>query len=117
MQTSGVHHVSLGARDVGASTAFYCEVLGGTLLERPDFGFAGAWIALGAGQVHLIPSEETPSGANHFALQVPDRDAAVADLRAKGVEVQVSERDLPGTGRQAFLTDPSGNLIELNQPD
>jgi catechol 2,3-dioxygenase-like lactoylglutathione lyase family enzyme len=117
MQTSGVHHVSLGARDVDESTAFYCDVLGGTLLDRPDFGFPGSWIALGAGQVHLIPSEEQPSGANHFALQVPDRDEAVAGLRAKGVEVRVSERDLPGAGRQAFLTDPSGNLIELNQPD
>jgi predicted enzyme related to lactoylglutathione lyase len=23
----------------------------------------------------------------------------------------------PGAGRQAFLSDPAGNVIELNQPD
>jgi catechol 2,3-dioxygenase-like lactoylglutathione lyase family enzyme len=117
VNTHGLHHVSLGAEDVDESTRFYVEVLGGRLLPRPDFGFAGAWVEIGGSQVHLITSEERPSGANHFALQVPDRDAAVSELRTKGVDVRVSERDLPGTGKQAFFTDPSGNLIELNQPD
>lgn len=112
-----MHHVSLGTPDVAAATAFYCDVLGGTLLDRPDFGFPGAWIALGAGQVHLIPSDDPPSGANHVALEVADRDAAVAELRGKGVEVTVVAPDVPGAGRQAFLSDPAGNLIELNQPD
>jgi catechol 2,3-dioxygenase-like lactoylglutathione lyase family enzyme len=116
VNTSGLHHVSLGARDVEQSTTFYVDVLGGRLLDRPDFGFPGAWIELGGGQVHLLPSDESPSGANHFALQVPDRDAAVAELRAKGVEVRESGYT-PGAGRQAFFTDPSGNQIELNQPD
>jgi catechol 2,3-dioxygenase-like lactoylglutathione lyase family enzyme len=116
VQTSGLHHVSLGAKDVDASTTFYVDVLGGRLLPRPDFGFPGAWIEIGGGQVHLIPSDEAPAGANHFALQVADRDAAMAELRGKGVAVRASDHT-PGAGRQAFLTDPSGNLIELNQPD
>lgn len=116
VQTSGIHHVSLGADDVEASAAFYCEVLGGRLLDRPDFGFPGAWIEIGGSQVHLIQSAEPPSGANHFALQVADRDAAVEELRSRGAEVQ--SVDLArGAGKQAFLKDPSGNLIELNQPD
>jgi catechol 2,3-dioxygenase-like lactoylglutathione lyase family enzyme len=117
VQTTGIHHVSLGADDVEASTAFYCDVLGGRLLDRPDFGFPGAWIEIGGSQVHLIESAEHPSGANHFALQVPDRDAAVADLQARGADVRISERLAPGTGKQAFLADPSGNIIELNEPD
>lgn len=117
MQTSGLHHVSLGVTDVAAATAFYCDILGGRLLERPDFGFPGAWIEIGGGQVHLIESAEKPSGANHFALQVADRDAAVAELQARGADVQAAGRLAPGTGKQAFLTDPSGNIIELNEPD
>jgi predicted enzyme related to lactoylglutathione lyase len=49
-------------------------------------------------------------------LRVADLDTAVADLEAAGVRVRRSEYT-PGAGRQAFLRDPSGNRIELNQPD
>jgi hypothetical protein len=38
----------------------------------------------------------------------------VADLRSLGVEV--TDPKPVGTGRQAFLTDPAGNGVELNQP-
>jgi len=40
----------------------------------------------------------------------------VADIEARGVAVNRSTY-VPNAGRQAFLTDPSGNGIELNQPD
>jgi predicted enzyme related to lactoylglutathione lyase len=40
----------------------------------------------------------------------------VEELEAAGVKVRVSNY-VPGAGRQAFLRDPSGNRIELNQPD
>ena len=49
-----------------------------------------------------------------FAIQVADLDAAVAELRAGGVDV--GDPAPVGTGRQAFLHDPSGNMIELHQP-
>jgi len=45
---------------------------------------------------------------------VTDIDRAVADVREAGVEV--SDPKPVGTGRQAFLTDPAGNGVELNQP-
>jgi catechol 2,3-dioxygenase-like lactoylglutathione lyase family enzyme len=47
-------------------------------------------------------------------MRVADIDAAVADIRGHGV--RVSDPQTVGPGRQAFLRDPSGNLIELNQP-
>ena len=56
-----------------------------------------------------------PNGGAHFALHVEDLDAAVDALRAKGIKVDPVP-EMPGAGRQAFLTDPAGNLIELNQP-
>jgi catechol 2,3-dioxygenase-like lactoylglutathione lyase family enzyme len=55
-------------------------------------------------------------GANHFAIRVDDIDAAVSDLHEQGVEVQRFPC-IPSAGHRAFLYDPFGNLIELNQPE
>lgn len=115
MQPIGVHHVSLNVSDVHACVAFYTDVLGGTIRDdRPDFGFGGAWIDLGAAQVHLIESPVPPNLGQHFAVQVDDLDAAVAELRSKGIDV--GDPMPVGTSRQAFVTDPSGNAVELHEP-
>jgi catechol 2,3-dioxygenase-like lactoylglutathione lyase family enzyme len=62
-----------------------------------------------------VPAATIDRG-QHLALRVDDLDAAVAELEAAGVKVRRSEY-MTGAGRQAFLRDPSGNRIELNQPD
>ena len=47
-------------------------------------------------------------------MRVDDYDAAVAQLRAHGVEVL--ERVLPDYGyRQAFFRDPDGNVLEIGE--
>ena len=48
MQPVGVHHVSINVSDVPTSVAFFVDVLGLTERhDRPDFGFAGAWLDAG----------------------------------------------------------------------
>jgi len=47
---------------------------------------------------------------------VADLDTLVAALEAKGLTVRRAAH-VAGAGRQAFIRDPSGNRIELNQPD
>jgi catechol 2,3-dioxygenase-like lactoylglutathione lyase family enzyme len=111
----GVHHVALSVSDLAESMRFYVDQLGLEELERPDFGFPGAWLALGDQQVHLLELAEPVHPSNHFAIHVVDIDEAIAGLRAAGIEV--SDPSPVGTGRQAFLKDPTGNLIELNQPN
>lgn len=115
MRPSAIHHVSINVSDAEACTAFYTAVLGGELrTDRPDFGFGGAWIDFGPTQVHLIEAEVPPNHGQHFALAVDDLDATVAELRAAGVHV--GDPKPVGSARQAFLTDPSGNAIELHEP-
>lgn len=115
MELLGVHHVSINVDDVEAARRFYVDVLGlRERTDRPAFRFAGAWLDLGEQQVHLIDAAVPTDQGQHFAVRVADLDAAVAELRAKGVEV--SEPVAVGPGRQSFLHDPSGNRIELNQP-
>src|SRR3954453_14736321 len=114
MKPAGVHHVAINVTDVDAALAFYTERLGLTVRsDRPDFGVAGAWLDAGDQQIHLVQSAPPASAGQHFALQVDDIDAAVAELRAAGTEI--TDAFPVGTGRQAFLNDPSGNTIELHQ--
>jgi glyoxylase I family protein len=63
-----------------------------------------------------MESESSRSGGDHFAIRVDDLEAAVADIRASGVTVNTIDH-MQGAGHQAFLHDPSGNFIELNQPE
>jgi glyoxylase I family protein len=115
VKAAGIHHVALNVTDADVAIEFYTKVLGLTVrTDRPDFGVAGAWLDAGNQQVHLIEVPPPAACGQHFALQVDDLDAAVAELRASGVHV--SDPSPIGPGRQAFLNDPAGNQIELNQP-
>ncbi len=93
---------------------FYRDVLGlDVRSDRPDFPFDGAWLDAGPQQVHLIDKPVPDALGQHFAVGVADLDAAVAELRARGV--QVSDPVPVGASRQAFLRDPSGNSVELQE--
>jgi len=114
VRTLGVHHVAINVDDVEAALSFYVDVLG--LIprsDRPDFGFAGAWLDAGEQQVHLVQAEPPPDRGQHFALLVEDLDAVIAEMRDR--TVPVSDAFPVGSDRQAFLADPSGNTIELHQ--
>lgn len=114
MDPLGVHHVSLNVDDVGAAVTFYSDTLGFTVRDdRPDFAFDGAWLDAGDQQLHLIAGAVPAAVGQHFAVRVEDLDAVITELRARGV--QVSDPSPVGAGRQAFVHDPAGNLVELHQ--
>jgi catechol 2,3-dioxygenase-like lactoylglutathione lyase family enzyme len=116
MELLSVQHVSLNVDDVERVGPFYVDTLGLTPVDRPDLGVAGRWFRCGDTEVHLIEvgtGHRAPDG-QHLAFAVADIDRSCAELRAAGVEV--TEVMDVGAGRQAFLSDPAGNLIELNQP-
>ncbi len=118
MKLQGVHHVSVNVADIDEATRFYTDVLGLEQLPRPDFGFPGVWLRSENQEIHLMQVEEheAPKG-QHFAFRIQDMDEAVAELQGHGVKVN-GPFDIPGSkARQAFLRDPSGNLIEINQPE
>lgn len=109
-----LHHVSLNVSNMEEAEAFYVNILGLKVLPRPDFDFDGRWLSMGERQIHLIDAEVPTQVGQHVAFRVADVDAAVAEVRAKGIEA--TDPFPVGTGRQAFIYDPSGNKVELNQP-
>ncbi|MEZ5341102.1 MAG: VOC family protein [Acidimicrobiales bacterium] len=117
MDIRGVHHVSINVTDLDETLAFYRDVLGLPVLERPndDISVAGAWLGCPDGrQIHLLLGKPAPNVGQHFAFQVGDVAATATDLAASGVKVS-SPSTIRGVCIQAFCTDPSGNLVEFNQ--
>jgi glyoxylase I family protein len=114
MKVLGVHHVSINVSDVQKSLEFYTSVLGLSVRgDRPNFSFDGAWLDIGGQQVHLIQGEVPPYCGQHFAVEVADMDVVIEELRGRGLEV--TDPRPVARNRQAFLFDPDGNQVELQE--
>ena len=112
MKPTGVHHVSINVANLDRAVEFYTKTLGLTLrTDRPALRVEGVWLDIGPQQVHLIVGDVPTHNGQHFAIAVDDLDASLAELRETGVQAR---GPVPvGEARQAFVTDPDGNLIEL----
>ena len=127
----GIHHHAVRINDdkqpLDAVHHFYTNVLGLNADEsRPTIpGIPGWWIDIGdRQQIHLIGGEvpspvakgpgQDPAAA-HVALLVEDIAEAKTELDRQGV----SYWSLSGVAgpelEQVFVTDPCGNMIELQQ--
>jgi predicted enzyme related to lactoylglutathione lyase len=60
--------------------------------------------------------QQAPGGWNRIHLTVDDLDAAIAKLKAAGSHFRNNVVQGVG-GKQILLEDPSGNLIELFEPN
>ncbi len=122
LEIETLHHVSLSVTDLPRSKRFYGDVLGLAELERPAFDFPGAWYSLGDRQLHLIVhttprtlrgTTEIDSRDGHFAARVRDFNRTVEHLRTLGVPLRERPQN-PTPWEQVYVTDPDGNVIELN---
>ena len=112
-------------QDVPAAIAFYTEHLGFTL--RQQFGPAMAilarddltlWLAgpmASAAKPMPDGRQPVPGGWGRFVLEVQDLPALVARLRSAGVVFRNDILAGPG-GLQILAEDPSGNCVELFEP-
>ena len=125
-----LHHINVIVTDLSRSLAFYQNLCGLTIVERPPFKSVGAWLAGGTLQVHLTVyppgSFRTGNIDNddcHFAFRTDDFDGALATLTANGFREDAAEddpmrvmvrRDGPAGFPQLFILDPDRNIIEIN---
>jgi glyoxylase I family protein len=115
-----IHHVSVIVSDTMKALRFYSGILGLKTCERPDLPFPGAWLQLGAQQIHLleVPNPDRNEGRpehggldRHTAFLVNDLDAVRQQLEQQDIDYTLSK-----SGRRAlFCRDPDGNAVELIQ--
>jgi glyoxylase I family protein len=120
--TKGAHHFSICVSSIEATREFYGSLLGLEEIERPDFGFPGAWYQAGSVQLHLIVpppgvdvgrrAEKLTPIAGHIAFEIDDYESTRSSLEAAGHEVLGLGADVG----QLFVRDPDGNVVELIQP-
>ena len=122
IEVQQIHHVSLAVTDIERAKRFYREILCLEEIDRPNFGFPGAWYQIGNQQLHLIVyleaktlrgTNELSSREGHFAFRVKSYDETLRWLKEKGVEIYENPTSKSGFA-QIFVADPDGNLIELN---
>ena len=116
-----LHHVSFASKNLSASRAFFCGVLGLAEIERPGFNFSGAWYAVGDRQLHIIENRGEEAAAasrlgrsDHLALEVEDVEAVRGALRKHGIEFQEGGNRHLGM-EQIFCRDPDGHVLEFVQ--
>ncbi len=129
---TGLDHVAILVADLDAAVALYRDVYGLDLAgveEVPSEKVRVAIFGRGAGRIELVsPSgpdspmraalEKRGEGLHHLCLEVPDLEAAMASLKARGAPL-LDEKPRPGAGgaRVAFVH-PRGSrgvLVELRQ--
>ena len=122
MKIVELNHVALIVSDLEASSRFYHDILGLPPLQRPAFSFPGAWFRIGAAQeLHLIAGrtaalENEGSRAGHFAMRVPDIQAAASHFKEKRLKFR-GPLDRPDGAQQIFIEDPDGHTIEICRTD
>jgi hydroxymethylpyrimidine/phosphomethylpyrimidine kinase len=112
VQSMRLNQVTVSARDLAASIAFY-RTLGLKLIVRND-DYARFECPDGGSTFSLL-LDPAARGVNETTIyfENDDLDAVVAGLKAKGVAFEADPVDQTWRWREAHLRDPTGNLICL----
>ncbi len=133
MSAPRIDHIGIIVGDLDDAVEAFAKMLPGALVSRrsiPDAGLEVAEFVAANVIVELLCYTDggdgfgravmgSATGVNHLSLSVDDLDAALAALRAGGVEPAAGFPRQGAHGRVAFLPrDPhTGLLFELCQPD
>ncbi len=119
-------HLVLTVADIDATVAFYERVLG---MRRETFGQGRVALRFGRQKINLHraghefepkAARPTPGSADLCLVVNGSLDAALAHVRAQGVEIvegPVARTGATGPITSIYLRDPDGNLVELASYD
>ena len=118
MEVRGADFVVYQVSDMEKSIAFYRDTLGLDLeIHLEDFGWAEFDVQPTTLSLHAPgktqPGAQPNTGGAALALAVPDVEAAVAELRGKGVTVAMDTFESP-VCHIAMIADPDGNAVCLH---
>src|SRR5215470_14758169 len=113
-------HVHVNVADLDRALAFYCGVLGFSLMQR--YGIQAAFISAGGYNHHIglntwesqggPPPAQGTTGLYHLAILYPTR-AALADALRRLIEagVELDGASDHGVSEALYLRDPDGNGV------
>lgn len=120
------NHIHVFCSDIKKTERWFVDGMGAELVERRESrGVPASVLNLGGARIllrgaregeNLAPAGAQHFGADHFGLGVADADATVAELRRRGVEIEVEPWDFSAESRIAFVKGPDNVRIELVQP-
>lgn len=123
---TGMHHAALrccGEEEMEKAIAFYCDVLGLSVLRRWGEGSqSGCMIDTGDRPIEMFADAQPGRKAgivDHIALAASDVDACVERVREAGFPVTVEPKDIdiacqpPLRARIAFIEGAAGESIEI----
>ena len=125
MVQSRFTHTSILADDLEESAAFYEDVLGMERVPAPTFPEVEVvWLRCGDRTLHLFERDMEAAPYYHIGLHVDDFEA-VYDAVVEGdlvsdfddAEDLPTVYELPEGAVQMYMSDPAGNLVEINYHD
>jgi predicted enzyme related to lactoylglutathione lyase len=101
--------------DVARARGFYEKLLGLKIGFQTEFSPGKWWIEYDvAGQALAVSNAMPGATASSLTLEVVDLNAALAEVRAAGVEIAFDVTEFPPC-RLFGIKDPDGNQIGLHQ--
>jgi catechol 2,3-dioxygenase-like lactoylglutathione lyase family enzyme len=115
----GLEHVAICAEDTEALARWYCETLGFEVCYKNSKTPPTLFVKeAGGSMLEIMPAkgprpgrDDADAGLAHLALSVSDFEAALDDLKSKGVELG-EPKEASGGVKVVFFKDPEGNLIQ-----
>jgi catechol 2,3-dioxygenase-like lactoylglutathione lyase family enzyme len=127
IKTTTLNHVAVRVTDVDKAKNFYENVIGSRKLPRPKINIPGEWYGIGDNALHIIGGEPRSKGIDptgpHMAIEVEDFDATKTRVEELGLPyldgakmvAKMTPEAQKMVGRQLWIRDPDGNVIELRQ--
>jgi len=105
-----LNQVTLPCTDYAASVEFYTKLGLVQIVDSPPRYARFEWSAGSTLSIHAVEEGALPGAATIY-FEVPDVDAAVAAIRARGLDFDGDPVDQRWLWREAYITDPANNRI------
>lgn len=132
-----IYHLGYAVEDIGAAAAFYRENFGAEPSEPEvveEQGIVATTFRVGESMVELVQPTRPDSpvgkflarrgeGFHHVAFEVESLEAALAELKSRGVELIDEEPKIGAAGARVAFVHPRGafgvltELVELHRGD